>query len=158
MRQPLGDVVWVAADNKPCHAQLLKGCARRRHLRTTGTLAIVKRAICLQPRHRGWHLHWATEGGQTSHVHHCLSTLSDGLLGGLRHVDVARTDAMLRARHPAKALLGNFLIVLEGVLEHRRRVPNPGDGNPSRCSQLDGLRRPCWHPDWERVLQRAGPY
>src|SRR5262245_32495470 len=147
MRQPLGHIVRIAADNKPCFTQLLKGRAGSRHLSTTGALTIVKRAVRLNSWHRRWHLHRATEGSQTPHVHHRLPALGDGLIVRLCDVDITRTNAVLWASFPAKALSGNFLIVLEGILEDGGRIPHSGNGDTPCGGELDSLRRPRRHPD-----------
>src|SRR5262245_54464113 len=117
MRQPLRHVGRITADDKPRLPQLLKRRTWGRHLSAARTLAIVKRAIRLNPWHRRRHLHRAAEGGETPHVHHGIPALGNGLLIGLGHMDVARPNAALRASVPAKALLRDCLIVFEGVLE-----------------------------------------
>src|SRR4029450_4248395 len=85
MCQPLRNVVRISADDKPRLPQLLKWRTWGRHLGSTRALAIVKRAIRLNPWPRRRHLHRAAEGGETPHVHHRISALGNGLLGRLGH-------------------------------------------------------------------------
>src|SRR5918992_564324 len=124
LSQPLGHIVRIAADDKPRLAQFLEWCAWGWHLSPTGTLAIVKRAVGLNPWHRSGHLHRAAKGGETAHIHHRITALGDGLLRRLGDVEIARANAMLWAGHPAKVLLSDFLVVLERILEDGCRAPH----------------------------------
>ena len=117
-----------------------------------GTLAILKRAVGLNPWHRSGHLHRVAEGGETAHIQHRIAALGDGLLRRLGDVEITRANAMLWTGHPAKALLSDFLVVLERILEDGCWALDPGDRDPPLGGEFNGFRRACWHPDGEGVL------